>query len=112
MNISVVIPVYNEEESLPKLHQALHQALDNVPQLQWEVIYVDDGSSDDSLQTLDELVTNDTEHTIVVEFRRNFGQTAAIAAGIDYADGEVIVLMDADLQNDPADIPMMKPLRM
>ena len=107
MNVSVVIPVFNEEESLPKLHQALRGALDNVPQLIWEVVYVDDGSSDGSLHILEELVADDPEHTVVVEFRRNFGQTAAIAAGIDYTSGDIIVLMDADLQNDPTDIPMM-----
>jgi glycosyltransferase involved in cell wall biosynthesis len=73
----------------------------------WEVIFVDDGSSDGSLAILEELAAADPGHVCVVALRRNFGQTAAIAAGIDHARGEVIVLMDADLQNDPADIPMM-----
>jgi glycosyltransferase involved in cell wall biosynthesis len=73
----------------------------------WEVVYVDDGSADASLSVLEETAENDTEHTCVVALRRNFGQTAAIAAGIDHADGDVIILMDADLQNDPADIPRM-----
>ncbi len=106
MNLSLVIPVYNEEESLPHLHQALHAALDNLGR-SWEVIYVDDGSADTSMNVLEKLATEDPGHVTVVELRRNFGQTAAIAAGIDHARGEIIVLLDADLQNDPADIPMM-----
>jgi len=107
MKTSIVIPVFNEQESLPKLHQAIHEALDGIQGLDWRVIYIDDGSSDDSLQLQVELALTDPSHTIVIEFRRNFGQTAAIAAGIDYSQGDIIILMDADLQNDPADIPMM-----
>ena len=107
MYLSIVIPVYNEEESLPHLHRAIHQALDNQENLDWEIIYVDDGSTDSSLEVLKKLVNDDPGHTGIVEFRRNFGQTAAIAAGIDNSSGEIIVLMDADLQNDPVDIPMM-----
>ncbi len=106
MSISIIIPVYNEEESLPYLHRALHQSLDplNRP---WEVIYVDDGSRDKSAEILHTLAQDDPDHTVAVLLRRNFGQTAAIAAGIDHATGETIILMDADLQNDPVDIPMM-----
>ncbi len=104
--VSVIIPVYNEADSLDHLHEALHAGLDCLPN-QWEVVYVDDGSKDESVAILTELAREDSDHTRVVELRRNFGQTAAIAAGIDYAEGDVIVLMDADLQNDPADIPMM-----
>jgi glycosyltransferase involved in cell wall biosynthesis len=107
MNLSVVIPVYNESESLESLHQALHAALDDLPDLMWEVVYVDDGSIDGSLEVLERLAAADPCRTTAVALRRNFGQTAAIAAGIDHARGEIIVLMDADLQNDPADIPMM-----
>ena len=106
LNVSIVIPVYNEAESLPVLHEALHQALDNKP-IEWEVVYVDDGSNDASLPILIEVASNDPHHVCVVELRRNFGQTTAIAAGIDHAQGDILVLMDADLQNDPADIPMM-----
>jgi glycosyltransferase involved in cell wall biosynthesis len=104
--LSVVIPVYNESESLYKLHQALHDALDIVD-VPWEIIYVDDGSTDDSVEILASLAEADPEHSRVIALRRNFGQTAAIAAGIDNSQGEIIVLMDADMQNDPADIPMM-----
>lgn len=106
MNLSIVIPVYNEVDSLHILHQAVSTAMQNVNR-SWEVIYVDDGSRDGSAKILEELALKDPDHVAVVEFRRNFGQTTAIAAGIDHARGEVIVFLDADLQNDPADIPMM-----
>jgi len=106
MRISIVIPVYNEAENLPLLHDSLAKNLTE-SSLLWEVIYVDDGSRDKSLAVLEELAVKDAQHVTVVSFRRNFGQTAAIAAGIDHAQGDVIVLMDADLQNDPVDIPMM-----
>ena len=75
--------------------------------LSWEIIFVDDGSRDGSLGMLKSLVERDPQHVQVVALRRNFGQTAAIAAGIDYSAGEIIILLDADLQNDPADIPML-----
>jgi glycosyltransferase involved in cell wall biosynthesis len=104
--ISIIIPVFNETDNLAPLHQAIHEAMDQV-QIPWQAIFVDDGSSDGSAQKLNELALADPEHVGVVELRRNFGQTAAIAAGIDNTDGDVIVLIDADLQNDPADIPMM-----
>ncbi|NUM49215.1 MAG: glycosyltransferase family 2 protein [Anaerolineales bacterium] len=106
MSISIIIPVYNEEESLPLLHQALHHTLDTLDQ-PWEVILVDDGSRDKSAEILETLALADPEHVRAVILRRNFGQTTAIAAGIDHATGEVIILMDADLQNDPVDIPRM-----
>ncbi len=104
--LSLIIPVYNEEETLPLLFDAVYQALESLPR-SWEVILVDDGSMDKSLDVLKSFAEKDTEHIRVVAFRRNFGQTAAIAAGIDHAQGDVVVLMDADLQNDPADIPML-----
>ena len=106
MNLSLIIPVYNEEENLTLLYDALHQALDPLKNT-WEVIFVDDGSRDGSFDVLRSLVEQDPEHIRVLSFRRNFGQTAAIAAGIDHACGDTIVLMDADMQNDPADIPML-----
>jgi glycosyltransferase involved in cell wall biosynthesis len=107
MNLSIVVPVYNEAESLPELHRAIHQALDPSPDCCWEVVFVDDGSKDNSARVLEQINVADPVHTCVITLRRNFGQTAAIAAGIDHATGDVIVLMDADMQNDPADIPMM-----
>jgi glycosyltransferase involved in cell wall biosynthesis len=106
MKLSLVIPVYNEEKNLPPLFDAIHRALDPLQQ-SWEIIFVDDGSQDDSLSKLRALAQKDPIHVRAVVFRRNFGQTAAIAAGIDHAQGEIIVLLDADMQNDPADIPMM-----
>lgn len=106
MKLSVIIPVFNEEDTLDFLHEALHQTLDG-QSYSWEVVFVDDGSSDKSFSVLQGYVENDPEHFLLVGLRRNFGQTAAIAAGIDNAVGEVIVLMDADMQNDPADIPML-----
>ncbi len=105
-SLSLIVPVYNEEKNLPFLIEAIHKTLDPLP-YSWEVVLVDDGSEDGSLQVLTELAENDSERLRVVSFRRNFGQTAAIAAGLDYARGEIIVLLDADMQNDPADIPML-----
>lgn len=106
MKLSLVIPVYNEEQTLPDLVKAIHKALESFT-AEWEVIFVDDGSMDGSLRVLKELALKDQQHLRVISFRRNFGQTAAIAAGIDHASGEIVVLLDADLQNDPEDILMM-----
>ena len=106
MKLSLVVPVYNEAENLLLLFDAVHRALDPLRQ-PWEIVFIDDGSQDRSLSVLKELAKKDPRHVCVVVFRRNFGQTAAIAAGIDHAQGEIIILLDADMQNDPADIPMM-----
>jgi glycosyltransferase involved in cell wall biosynthesis len=106
LKLSLILPVYNEEESLPHLHDAIQKAF-NGQSFGWEVIYVNDGSTDKSLSVLEQIAGTDPKHVRVVALRRNFGQTAAIAAGIDHSSGEVIVLSDADLQNDPADIPAM-----
>ncbi|MCC7117882.1 MAG: glycosyltransferase family 2 protein [Anaerolineales bacterium] len=106
MNLSLVIPVYNEQENLPFLFDAIYQAVSPL-NLKWEAIFVNDGSRDQSLAGLTEQALRDPEHIRVVSFRRNFGQTAAIAAGIDHSRGEIIVLLDADMQNDPADIKML-----
>jgi glycosyltransferase involved in cell wall biosynthesis len=105
-DLSLVIPVYNEEQNLPLLFDAIQKALAPLTQT-WEVIFVNDGSRDGSARALESLYKQDPLHVRVIEFRRNFGQTAAIAAGIDHARGDIIILLDADLQNDPADIPMM-----
>ena len=104
MKLSVVIPVYDEMENLLPLAEAIQGALNGYD---YEVIFVDDGSTDGSLQRLTDIAQADPDHIGVVELRRNFGQTASIAAGIDYASGEVVVTLDADLQNDPADIPRL-----
>ena len=106
MKLSIVSPVYNEEENLPLLYEAVYQAI-NPLEIAWELILVDDGSRDNSLKEMEKLAAADPQHVRLIELRRNFGQTAAIAAGIDHATGDVVVLTDADLQNDPADIPMM-----
>jgi len=103
-SVSVVVPVYNEVDNLRSLHQALTEALGGRA---YSLVFVDDGSSDGSLSVLSEMAAEDSGHVRLVELRRNFGQTAAIAAGIDHSDGEIIVLIDADMQNDPADIPNM-----
>jgi len=106
MYLSIIVPVYNEEETIPLLYQAVMDAMQPF-QEEWELILVDDGSKDGSLSRLAETVEKDPQHVRVIGLRRNFGQTAAIAAGIDHAKGEIIVLMDADLQNDPQDIPLL-----
>ena len=103
--ISIVIPLYNEEESISHLHQALDAAMTNLG-APAEVIIVDDGSKDRSFAMLRDLAQNDPRFT-VVRLRRNFGQTAAFQAGFDRARGDVVVTMDADLQNDPMDIPLL-----
>ncbi len=106
MELSIVIPVYNEGKNLPLLNEAIHQAMKTYSK-DWEVVFVNDGSKDDSLKVLEEIAMADSARVRVVELRRNFGQTAALAAGIDHAQGTIIVMLDADMQNDPADIPMM-----
>lgn len=105
-DLSLIIPLYNEADNLALLHDSIKCALEPL-QKKWEVIFVDDGSTDKSLHVLKSLVEKDSEHVRAVAFRRNFGQTAAITAGIDHAQGTTIVLLDADMQNDPADIPML-----
>jgi glycosyltransferase involved in cell wall biosynthesis len=105
LDISVVVPVLNEEESLPLLHESLTEALEEGGWT-YEIIVVDDGSTDRSFDVLRELQHLD-RRLRVVRFRRNYGQTAAFAAGFDRARGEVVITIDADLQNDPADIPAL-----
>lgn len=100
--ISVFLPVYNEEPNLPPLHTKLDEALRKLRRTA-EVVFVDDGSTDNSLQVLREIAAKD-DRVRVVALKRNYGQTAAMAAGIDAARGQVLIPMDADLQNDPADI--------
>jgi glycosyltransferase involved in cell wall biosynthesis len=105
LDISVVIPLFNEEESIPRLVETLTATLDDYGR-PYEVIIVDDGSRDRSFALLKELAQRDPRFT-VIRLRRNFGQTAAFAAGFKQARGEVIITMDADLQNDPRDVPKL-----
>src|SRR5918912_1049289 len=101
-DISIFLPVFNEEPNLRPLHEKLNQALAQLGRTA-EIIYVDDGSNDGSLNILREIAANDSR-VRVIALRRNYGQTPAMAAGIHAARGRVLIPMDADLQNDPADI--------
>lgn len=103
--VSIVIPVYNEEESLLQLYGEICATMEGAPGRRYEVIFVDDGSTDGSGKICRTLAVREGVRAII--FRRNFGQTAAMAAGFDAARGDVIVPMDADLQNDPRDIPRL-----
>ncbi|RME99323.1 MAG: glycosyltransferase [Chloroflexi bacterium] len=103
--LSIVLPIYNEVESIPMLLSELVPMLESMGHT-FEIICVDDGSRDGSFEELKKLHAQD-ERVRVVRFRRNFGQTAAFAAGFDRATGEIVITMDADLQNDPADIPKL-----
>jgi glycosyltransferase involved in cell wall biosynthesis len=105
MQLSIVVPVYNEEESLEQLLADIHAALDG-SSIDYEIVCIDDGSTDGTRALLESAAERD-RRLVVGLFRRNFGQTAAMQAGITAARGEVIVTMDADLQNDPSDIPRM-----
>ena len=105
MDLSLVIPVYNEVENLSILMDEITAALDSSA-LDYEVIFVDDGSKDGSFELLESLREKD-DHVAIIRFRRNYGQTAAFAAGFDHAQGTYVVTLDADRQNDPADIPKL-----
>lgn len=99
---SIIVPVFDEEENVPVLHERITAAMSTIGTT-YEVVYVDDGSRDGSFARLTDVTAGDP-NAVLVQFRRNFGQTAALAAGIANSCGEVLVFMDADLQNDPADI--------
>lgn len=105
LHLSVVVPLFNEERNVPVLHEALTHALRGIG-CTYEIVVVDDGSSDGTPQLLRALAQDDP-HLRVIQFRRNYGQTAAMSAGFDHARGEYVVSMDGDLQNDPADIPRL-----
>ncbi len=105
MTVSVVIPLYNEEENVRELHGRLKAVLDAIG-TDYEVLFIDDGSTDSTLTLLQDIQARDNR-IIVLSLRRNFGQTAAFAAGFDYSRGDIIVTMDGDLQNDPNDIPKL-----
>ena len=102
LDVSVIVPVYNEGQNVDELYERLIHVLDQTS----ELIFVDDGSTDDTYARLQKIATQDSR-VVLVRFRRNFGQTAALSAGIDYARGRIIVPIDGDLQNDPADIPRL-----
>jgi glycosyltransferase involved in cell wall biosynthesis len=106
MDLSLIIPVYNEEENLTGLFAEICSAVKPLNRT-WEVVFVDDGSTDSSLEILRNIAKQEPEHVTVIVFRRNFGQTAAISAGLDHSRGEIMILMDADMQNDPHDIPVL-----
>ncbi len=103
--LSIILPVYNEEENVRLQYENIVQNLDS-GKYSFEIIFVDDGSTDNSVPTLKEIARKD-RRVKVVQFRRNFGQTAAMAAGIDHSSGKVLVFMDSDLQNDARDIPLL-----
>ena len=105
MDLSIVVPMYNEEANITYLYQQLTAVVEPLGR-SYEIICVDDGSTDRSFELLAELAERDPR-VKVIRFRRNFGQTAGFSAGFDYAQGEIVITIDADLQNDPAGIPLL-----
>ncbi len=103
-SLSVVIPLYNEEESLSELYQKIIEVTSSL-NIEYEIVFVDDGSKDNSLNILKQLHKEDKEHIKIISFRRNYGKAAALSIGFKYASGEAIITMDADLQDDPNEIP-------
>jgi glycosyltransferase involved in cell wall biosynthesis len=103
--LSIIVPLYNEQESVQPLYEAIVRAVEPLSR-PFEMVFVDDGSKDDTVAIATALARRDPRLRIV-KFRRNYGQTAAMAAGIEHANGEVLVTMDGDLQNDPADIALL-----
>ncbi len=106
MKLSIISPVFNEADNLRELFSSLIKILTPLG-YDWELVLVDDGSTDQSLAIMREFLDQQKCVMQIIEFRRNFGQTAAIAAGIEFARGDIIILLDADLQNDPTDIPLL-----
>ena len=105
LDLSIILPVYNEEENIVEMHAEIDAVMQEMG-VAYEIIFINDGSNDLTLNRLLEIQDGDP-NSVVVEFRRNFGQTAAMSAGFDLARGEIIVSMDSDRQNDPRDIPML-----
>lgn len=105
INISVIIPVYNEEDNILPLYSEINRVFQTTNR-SYEIIFVNDASKDSTLAKLKKVAVRD-KHIIIIDFLRNFGQTAALTAGIDYSSGEIIIPMDGDGQNDPADIPKL-----
>lgn len=105
MDLSIIIPLYNEEDSVTPLYEAVVQSVDRMG-INYEILFVDDGSKDHTVPIASKLASQD-KRLRIIKFRRNYGQTPAMAAGIDNARGKILVTMDGDLQNDPDDIPML-----
>ena len=105
-DISVVIPLLNEEENLALLHEKITAVFTELPYT-YEIVYVDDGSSDHSIPILKSLLETDPDHINIIELQRNFGKTTAMVAGFQHVKGDIIFTLDADLQDDPAEIPGM-----
>lgn len=105
MDLSIIVPLYNEEASAVPLYEAIIKAVRPLG-IDYEILFVDDGSKDNTVPVAAKLAEKD-KHLRIVKFRRNYGQTPAMAAGIDNARGKVLVTMDGDLQNDPDDIPRL-----
>jgi glycosyltransferase involved in cell wall biosynthesis len=106
LDLSIVIPCYNEGKNVYLLFGRLKKSLEPLKK-SYEIIYVDDGSTDDTISYLEKIKKLDPSHIVIVKFRKNFGQTAAFDAGFKQAKGAIIVTLDADLQNDPQDIPLL-----
>jgi glycosyltransferase involved in cell wall biosynthesis len=105
MDLSIVIPVFNEQDNVKPLIAEIEAAVESLSK-RYEIILVDDGSRDNTFQALAQMYRNDP-HLVVIRLKRNFGQTAALAAGLAHARGEVVAMLDGDGQNDPADIPAL-----
>jgi glycosyltransferase involved in cell wall biosynthesis len=105
MDLSVIAPLYNEEESVIPLYEAIVNSVERMG-VDYEILFVDDGSKDNTVPVASKLAAQD-KRLRIIKFRRNYGQTPAMAAGIDHANGKILVTMDGDLQNDPDDIPKL-----
>ena len=103
IQFSIVVPFYNEQENIPTLYMKLTEVMDGIGE-PYEMVFVDDGSKDNTYRVLSEIFEHD-RRVNVVRLRRNFGQAPALKAGFDFARGEVIISMDGDLQHDPDEIP-------
>ena len=104
MDISVIIPLYNEEESLPELHAWIQRVM-NANGFTYEIIFINDGSKDRSWDVIEDLHHKDAEHVHAIKFRRNYGKSPALYCGFNAAQGDVVITMDADLQDSPDEIP-------
>ena len=102
--ISIIIPVYNEEDGLLSFHEQLNNVISSIEKYKWEILYINDGSSDNTLSIIDQLYKND-QRVSYINLSRNFGKESAMLAGFDYMKGDAAIIMDADLQDPPALIP-------